>query len=135
MYGFFVYFCNTFFYPALQMAPKSLDILRKGLKSLQNSITVKRDHLLTQLAEKKSITSLDKHWLNNDANLVNKEYILDTLEKASNYKRGVERLNNEGKANVIRLWELSSDLSLKVSKKQKCELLVKLTCYLKLIDP
>jgi len=47
---------------AAQMPPKPLDILRKGLKSLQDKVAVKKDHLLAQLADKKSITSLDKHW-------------------------------------------------------------------------
>jgi hypothetical protein len=118
------------------MAPKPLDILRTGLKRLQSKVAVKRDHLLAQLADKKSITSSDEHWLDNDANLVDEERVLDALEKTSDYERGVERLDDKGKAIVTRLRELAGNLLPKVSKKQKCEFLqvVKFSCS-KLNEP
>ncbi len=62
MYGFYAAFLQQIFCSASQMLPKPLDILRKGLKSLQDKVAVKKDHLLAQLADKKSITSLDEHW-------------------------------------------------------------------------
>ena len=52
------------------MPPKPLEILRKDLDSLKKKLLAKRDHQLAQLADKKSISSLDKHWLDNDANLL-----------------------------------------------------------------
>jgi hypothetical protein len=103
------------------MPPKPLDILKKGLESLRNNVKAKRDHLLAQLAEKKPITSLDEHWLDNDANLVDEEQILEALEKASNYERGVERLDDKEKAIVMKLRELAGDLLPKTNKKRKCE--------------
>ena len=62
------------------MAPKPLDILRKGLKSLQTKIAAKKDHLLAQLDDKRSVTSSDEHWLDNDANL---ERVLEALENTA----------------------------------------------------
>jgi hypothetical protein len=100
---------------------KPLDILKKGLESLRNDVKTKRDRLLAQLAEKKPITSSDEHWLDNDANLVDEEWILEALEKASNYERGVERLDDKGKAIMMKLRELAGDLLPKTSKKRKCE--------------
>ena len=74
------------------MAPKPLEILRKGLDSLQKEISAKRDHLLAQLADKKSISSSDEHWLDNDANIAKEQFLLDTLDKESDYERGIENL-------------------------------------------
>jgi hypothetical protein len=75
------------------------------LESLQKSITPKRDHLLAQLADKKSISSSDEYWLDNDANLVKEVSVLEALDEASDYERGVERLDDEGKAVVMKLMD------------------------------
>ena len=116
------------------MAPNPLDVLRMGLKSIQRKVAVKKDHLLAQLADKQTITSSDEYWLDNDANLVDEEQVLDDLENASDYERGVEQLDDKGKAIVTRLRELAGDLLPKVSKKRKSEFLVKFACS-KLMEP
>lgn len=103
------------------MVPKPLYVLRKGLEHLRNNVKTRRDHLLAQLADKQPITSEDEHWLDNDANLIDEERILETLEKASDYERGVNRLDDMGKAVVTKLRELAGDLLPKVSKKRKRE--------------
>ena len=54
----------------------------------------KRDHLLAQVANQKSITSSEEHWLDNDANLIDKGLILDALEKALDYKMGIATSEN-----------------------------------------
>jgi hypothetical protein len=42
---------------------------------------------------------------------------LDTLERASNYKRGLERLDDAEKGVVRKLWEVAGDLSKLVGNK------------------
>lgn len=124
------------------MAPKPLDVLRKGLKRLRSDVKAKKDCLLAQLADRRPITSQDEHWLDNDANLVDEERILEALEKASDYERSLERLDDEGKAVVTKLRELAGDLLPKVSKKRKrefnhfacCRKLIKHRCGLEIKD-
>ena len=106
------------------MVLKPLEVLKRGLEHLRNKVKAKRDHLLAQLADRKSISSLEEHWLDNDRNLVLEEHILDTLERASDYERGVERLGDEGKAVVIKLREFAGDLLPKASKKRKYTLFI-----------
>ena len=106
------------------MAPKPLEILRKGLDNLRKKNSAKRDHLLAQLADKKSISSLDEHWLDNDVNITKEQFLLDTLDKESDYERGVENLDDKGKAIVMKLRELARDLLPKVTNKRKREFIV-----------
>jgi hypothetical protein len=103
------------------MPLKPLDILRKGLKSLENEVKAKRDHLLARLADQKSITSSEEHWLDNDANLIDEELILDALEKASDYEMGIARLDEKGKGIVTKLRKFAGDLLPEMSKKRKCK--------------
>lgn len=112
------------------MAPKPLDVLRKGLERLQSDVKARKDSLLAQLANRRPITSQEEHWLDNDANLIDEECILEALEKASCYERGFERLDDEGKAIVTKLRELAGDLLPKVSKKRKREF-YRFSCHLK----
>ena len=110
--------------PMVPKHPKPLEALKKGLECLRSKIKTKRDHLLRQLADRKSISPSEKHWLDNDANLVDEERILDILERESDYERGIERLDDEGKAVVTKLRELADDMFPKVSKKRKRELFI-----------
>jgi hypothetical protein len=50
----------------------------------------------------------------NDGNLALEQHLVDTLDKESNYKRGVEKLDDSGKAIVVKLRELAGDLLPKV---------------------
>jgi hypothetical protein len=106
------------------MLLKPLEVLRKGLKILEKQVNSRRMDLQTHLAEKKPISSQDDKWLDNNANLVNEQYVLDTLDKASDYERGLGRLNNKQKVVVRKLWELAGDLTLKVVGQKW-----KLTCF------
>ena len=45
-----------------------------------------------KLSEKESISEADKHWLDHEANTVDKGHVLQDLETASDYKRGFECL-------------------------------------------
>ena len=57
-----------------------------------------RDELNTKLlAWKETILSLDEHWLDNEANTVGEQHVIDTLESTSDYKRAFQHLNENGK--------------------------------------
>ena len=67
-----------------------------------------------------SILSQDEKWLDHKANLVDEQRVLDTLENASNYKSGLERLDDAEKGVVRKLREVAGDLSKLVGNKRKC---------------
>jgi hypothetical protein len=101
------------------MPLQPLEVLKKGLKTLQAQVKAKKEKLQAQLHEKKSISSLDKKWLDNEANLVDEQQVLEVLEKASDYERGLGRLDEGQKGVVRRLWEVAGDLSKVIGKKWK----------------
>ena len=75
------------------MPLKPLEVLKRGLKILQDQVKAKKEKLQAQLHVKKSISSLDENWLDNEANLVDEQQVLDVLENASDYERSCERLD------------------------------------------
>ena len=100
------------------MTPKPLDVLKKGLSKITQGFKVCRDELNAKLAHKESISSSDEYWLNHEANTVDKQRVIDTLEATSDYKRGVKRLDGPGKAIVMKLRELAGDLAKVAGKKR-----------------
>jgi len=51
--------------------------------------------------------------------MVDEQRVIDTLEAASDYERGVKRLDGPGKAIVTKLRELAGDLAKVAGKKRK----------------
>jgi len=100
------------------MALDPLEVLRKGLKVLESQVKTRKEALQTRLAERKSISLQDEQWLDNDANLVDEQQVLEALENASDYDQGVARLNEEQKAIVRKLREAAGDVSKVVGKKR-----------------
>jgi hypothetical protein len=101
------------------MAAKPLDILKKGLKVLENQVRTKKEMLQAQLAERKSISSQDEQWLDHDANLVDELRVLEALENASDYERAFEGLDSGQRGVVRKLCEAAGDLSKVVGNKRK----------------
>jgi hypothetical protein len=101
------------------MAPKSLEILKKGLARFKEKIKTRKKDLETKLAKAETISSLDEHWLDHEANTVDEEHIINTLESASNYEQGLEHLDEAGKAIVKKLREWAGDLAKVAGKKRK----------------
>ncbi|KAF8225315.1 hypothetical protein L208DRAFT_1228355, partial [Tricholoma matsutake] len=93
------------------MAVKPLEILKKGLETLQKQVKSKKDQLQACLAKKKSISSQDENWLDHEANLVNEHQIIDALECASDYEKGLGRLNKMDKGVVKKMREVAGDLA------------------------
>ena len=63
--------------------------------------------------------SADEQWLDHEANTVDEQYVLDHLEAASNYERGLEQLDENGKVIVKKLREWAGDLTKVVGNKRK----------------
>jgi len=96
-----------------------VDVLQKGLEVLTIRTKSRKDALQAQLAEQKSISPEDKQWLDFDANLVDEQRVLETLEDASDYEEGFTRLGDEQKEIVRKLREAAGDLSKAVGKKRQ----------------
>ncbi|KAG6858013.1 hypothetical protein C0991_004024, partial [Blastosporella zonata] len=69
--------------------------------------------------QQKYISSEDEAWLDHEGNLVDLETVVDKLETASDYERGVERLTDEQKVGLKRLREAAGELAKVVGKKRK----------------
>jgi hypothetical protein len=101
------------------MAPKLLEVLKKGLAKFTETIKTRKKELSAKLARAETISSSDEHWLDNEGNTVDEQHVLDTLESASDYERGIERLDENGKAIVKKLREWAGDLAKVTGNKRK----------------
>jgi hypothetical protein len=101
------------------MAPKPLEVLKKGLAKFTETIKTRKKELSAKLARAETISSSDEHWLDNEGNTVDEQHVLDTLESASDYERGIERLDENGKAIVKKLREWAGDLAKVTGNKRK----------------
>ncbi|KAF9501872.1 hypothetical protein BDN71DRAFT_1438594 [Pleurotus eryngii] len=92
------------------MAKKPLDILKEGLAKLKDRVKARKKNLLARLQKKEKISDADEQWLDHDANLVDEEAIIDALEKASDYERGLTRLTPHQKGLVQTLKDLGNGI-------------------------
>lgn len=75
------------------MAPDPLDVLRRGLENLRKHIRSRKKTLQSRLSQKQTISAEDSDWLDNHANLIDEERLLEELENASDYERGLSHLS------------------------------------------
>jgi hypothetical protein len=68
------------------IAPKPLKVLKKGLAKFTETVKVCKKELSVKLTRVETISSLDEQWLDNEANTVDEQQVLDTLESASDYE-------------------------------------------------
>ena len=106
------------------MAPNPLEVLKKGLAKFKETIKTREKELTAKLARAETISSSDEHWLDNEANVVDEQRILDALESASDYERGFGRLDEAGKAIVKKLREWAGDLAKVAGNKWKRTILI-----------
>ena len=85
------------------MAKKPLDVLKSGLRKLQSQFQQKRDNLLARLARKEKLSPEEEEWLDHEANLVDEEALVDTLDKASDYERKLSMLDMNKQSLVQKL--------------------------------
>ena len=68
------------------MALKPLEALKKGLAKFTETIKTWKKELSARLARAETISSLDEHWFDNEANTIDEQHVLNTLESASDYE-------------------------------------------------
>jgi len=103
------------------MGKLPIDVLKKGLSSLRDCVKARKDDILARLQRKERISDEDEHWLDNEANHVEEEAIINALETASDYDRGLERLDSQQKTLVEKLKELGGGITRVVGNKRKSE--------------
>jgi hypothetical protein len=69
------------------MGKKPLVVLKAGLTQLKETMKTCKDTLSKCLFNKEHISEEDKHWLDNKANFVDEDAVIDLLDKASDYER------------------------------------------------
>ena len=101
---------------------KQVDILKKGLKNLQDQISDQKWQLKADLKANRPISEADEEWLDNAGNLVDHELVVQELEMASDYEAAYEALDLQHKSIVQKLQKLamSGEKSVVPSKKRKC---------------
>jgi hypothetical protein len=95
----------------------SLETLRAGLARLKDSVKKRHDDLAERLQKKERISDADSAWLDNQANHVDEDMLIDTLDNASDFERGVSHLNSKQKGLYQTLNALGAVGS--ISNKQK----------------
>jgi hypothetical protein len=98
-----------------------LDSLKKGLHTLRNQVQERKSRIKLKSDQKahKVISESDEDWLDGEGNLVDKERVVQDLEEASNYERGLGRLDAEGRGIVQKLQVLGGGHSAAIGKKHK----------------
>ncbi|KAJ7934506.1 hypothetical protein B0H13DRAFT_2305606 [Mycena leptocephala] len=86
------------------MAPSPLEALKQGYEKLKKQVGRRKKALEDRLANKERILDDDGEWLDNEANLVDEQRVLEDLEAASDYERSVSCLDTKRKA----AWLLAS---------------------------
>ena len=99
------------------MSPKPLEILKQGFWNLSQKIKKRKDELDAKLKRSETISSADEQWLDNEANIIDEQCVLEQLESASDYERGVTHLDDKGKAIVKKLKEWAGELPKITGKK------------------
>jgi hypothetical protein len=69
---------------------KHVNILKKGLKNLQDQISDWKWQLKADLKENWPISEADEKWLDNAGNLVDNKLVVQELEMASDYEAAYE---------------------------------------------
>jgi hypothetical protein len=101
------------------MTSKPLEILKRGLAKFSKRIRDRKDTLDARLAQGETISSADEHWLDHEANIVDEQRVIDDLEAASDYERGLARLDDTGRAIVKKIGEWAGDLVQIAGNKRK----------------
>ena len=80
-----------------------IDLLKKGLHILRNQVQERKSRIKSDQKAGTVFSESDEDWLDGEGNLVNEERVVQDLEEASDYERGLGRLDAEGRGIVQRL--------------------------------
>ena len=101
---------------------KPLETIKKGLNILKEQTHKWRTKLQADLQAKKKLSKQDEQWLDTEGNLVDEEHVVDLLERASDYERGLAQLDSNDKSVIQKLHDLANASSKEPGKKHKCGL-------------
>ena len=105
----------------MEITPRTLDILKKGLAALEKQVKEKHSQLASRISAGQPISAEEEEWLDNGGNLVDEVHAVDTLEKASNYEKAYNGLDDKYKAALLRLQKLAKGVKVAVAgNKRKC---------------
>jgi len=90
---------QSVFLKSFSMPLKPLEVLKKGLGVLKNQVKTRKE-TLQKLAKREKLTSEDETWLDTSGNLVEEGCVIETLESASDYERGLGRMGEQEKGVV-----------------------------------
>ena len=96
-----------------------LDLLKKGLHTLRNQVQERKTRIKSDQKAGKVLSESDEDWLDGEGNLVNEEQVVQDLEEASDYEKGLGRLDAEGRGIVQRLQVLGGGHRTAVGKKHR----------------
>ena len=96
-----------------------LDLLKKGLHTLRNQVQERKTRIKSDQKASKVLSESDEDWLDGEGNLVNEEQVVQDLEEASDYEKGLGRLDAEGRGIVQRLQVLGGGHRTAVGKKRR----------------
>ena len=96
-----------------------IDSLKKGLHTLRIQVQDRKSRIESDLKAGKAISEIDEEWLDGDGNLIGEEQVVRDLEEASDYERGLERLDVESQSIVQRLQVLGGGHRAPTGKKRK----------------
>ena len=82
---------------------RMIDSLKKGSHTLRNQVQEQKLRIKSDQKASKVFSESDEDWLDGEGNLVNEERVVQDLEEASDYERGLGRLDAEGRCIVQRL--------------------------------
>ena len=80
-----------------------LEILKKGLTTLQNEVKDRKERIEADLSAKRPISMEDENWLDSEANLVDEVRLIEALESTPEYQKAFEKLAGAEKAIVRKL--------------------------------
>ncbi len=101
------------------MSKTPLNILKAGLAKLKKGVGECRKNILACLRRKENISNEEEQWLDNEANYMEEDTVVDLLDKASDYQHGVSRLTTQQKIVVKKLMELGSGIKKIAGNKRK----------------
>ena len=85
-----------------------IELLRKGLTALEKHVAKRKAAIEDRLKKKEHVDDDDTTWLDGPANLIDERRALDLIENASDYEKGLSRLDQGLRAAVERMKEFAA---------------------------
>jgi hypothetical protein len=97
------------------MAPIALSVLKNALAALQKHVSTRKAAIQAKLTRKEAVSTEDCDWLDNEANVIDEERVLEELEGASDYEGALLGLDTPKKSALKRLKKFSGGVKSSVS--------------------